>query len=157
MRRRFNSLKQTGDTIVEVLIAIAVVSGVLGATYSIMNKNMLLVRDNQERTEASKLAQSQLEVLKNTWDHTNPKDFPNQHNVSFCFAEDSSIIYLSAALPALEMGEDNLSEYAGGCVREEIYHVGVRYNAAPKTYTVTVRWDKIGGGRNEVAMVYRLS
>lgn len=159
MKHKLLKLKQNGDTIVEVLIAIAVVSGVLGATYSIMNRNMLLVRDNQERSEASKIAQSQLELLKNTWDHTNPNDFPSSHNVSFCFGPDRSIVYLSSALPDNNAADDELSAYDSACIQDDVYHIGIRINAtaATRTYIVTVRWDKIGGGRNEVAMAYRLS
>ena len=59
----FNS-SQRGDTIVEVLIAMAVASSVLGITYATMNRNLLITRGAQERTEAAKLAQGQLEILK---------------------------------------------------------------------------------------------
>src|SRR5690606_39104613 len=67
MRPVLQRRREAGDTIVEVLIAIAVVSSVLAITYSIMNRNLLTMRDNQERTEAMKLAQGQIEALRAKW------------------------------------------------------------------------------------------
>ena len=55
---------QRGDTIVEVLIAIAVISLILGGAYVTTNKSLMATRGAQERGNALKLAESQLEELK---------------------------------------------------------------------------------------------
>ena len=58
-------LNQQGDTIVEVLIAIAIVSFILVAAYVTANKNTLINQDTQERGQAMQLVTTQLEFLHN--------------------------------------------------------------------------------------------
>jgi prepilin-type N-terminal cleavage/methylation domain-containing protein len=54
-----------GDTMVEVLIAIAVVTLILGGAYVTTNRSLQATRAAQERSIALKLAESQIERLKN--------------------------------------------------------------------------------------------
>lgn len=56
---------QRGDTIVEVLIAIVVVSMVLVAAYVTTTRNVNGMQDTEEHSEALQLAQAQLEYLHN--------------------------------------------------------------------------------------------
>ena len=63
LARNGNS-RQRGDTIVEVLIAVTVVSMVLGGAYVTTNKSLLATRAAQEQSSALKLTESQLEQLK---------------------------------------------------------------------------------------------
>lgn len=58
------TLSQTGDTIVEVLIAMAVLSMVLGGAYVASNRSLAVSQQNQERAEALKLVEGQMEQLK---------------------------------------------------------------------------------------------
>ncbi len=53
-----------GDTIVEVLISIAIVSLVLAGAYVTTNRSLQATRGAQERAVALKLSESQLERLK---------------------------------------------------------------------------------------------
>lgn len=57
-------LGQRGDTIVEVLIAIAVVTGVLATSYAIVNYNSRSYQTGSERVEALKVAEQQIEKLR---------------------------------------------------------------------------------------------
>lgn len=151
----FRRLQQRGDTIVEVLIAIAVVSSVLAITYSIMNRNISTLRDNQERSEASKLAQSQIERLKSAWGSADPAAFPGEGNTQpFCMAPDVTHGFENSA-PATNMVDDNFSEYPDVCI-DGFYHSAIRYNDTHKSYIVTVRWDSVTGVRAEVVMGYKL-
>ena len=149
-------LKEKGDTIVEVLIAIAVVSSVLGIAYSIMNRNTLTVRDNQERSEASKIAQGQLELLKNAWDgKISQSSFDSLTSLdAFCLT--SSTTNAPVNHPEIL---DTITGYDSGCVQNVLYH----YFITKKTegggntgYTVTVRWDSLNSGTSEIVMAYRL-
>ena len=67
-----SKLTQRGDTIVEVLIAIAVASAILGGSYTIANKSSQQIRGAQERTEASKIAAGAVENLASTIASTSP-------------------------------------------------------------------------------------
>lgn len=61
LRRR---LGEKGDTIVEVLITITVISSVLVGAYITTNKNIASTQDAQERTQALKLVETQVENLR---------------------------------------------------------------------------------------------
>lgn len=60
------NLNQAGDTIVEVLIAVVVVSVVLVGAYTISNASLRQIRMAQERGEAQKLATGILEKQTGT-------------------------------------------------------------------------------------------
>ena len=55
---------QAGDTIVEVLIAMTIVSLVLAGAYASSNRNIRSTLDAQEHGQALKLAESQVEYLR---------------------------------------------------------------------------------------------
>lgn len=57
---------QQGDTIVEVLIAIAIVSLTLAGAYASVNRSSNATRTAQERGEALKWAETQVEQIKAT-------------------------------------------------------------------------------------------
>lgn len=59
-----NKLHQTGDTIVEVMVSLAIISMVLGASYAVANRSLRGVQTSQERTEASQIAQTMIETVK---------------------------------------------------------------------------------------------
>lgn len=61
---RMSRSRERGDTMVEVLVAIAVVALVLGGAYVTTNRSLQATRAAQERMVALKLAESQMERLK---------------------------------------------------------------------------------------------
>ncbi len=68
-------LKQTGDTIVEVLICLAIVSGGLTISYGTARRSLYQIRDAQERGEMLSLGQTELELLKNELNNDPQNDF----------------------------------------------------------------------------------
>lgn len=54
----------SGDTIVEVMLAIAVTSAVLAGAFVAVNRSLKAARSAQERGEAIKVAEAQIERLK---------------------------------------------------------------------------------------------
>src|SRR3990167_4326737 len=61
----FSKLKQRGDTIVEVMAAIAIMGLALGAAFALSNRSFHTAQNTEERTEALALAQGQIEFLRN--------------------------------------------------------------------------------------------
>lgn len=55
---------QRGDTIIEVLLAMSVIGLVIGASFGIANRSVRIGQDAQERSEALKLAETQVELFK---------------------------------------------------------------------------------------------
>ncbi|MDQ3065271.1 MAG: prepilin-type N-terminal cleavage/methylation domain-containing protein [bacterium] len=145
-----------GDTIVEVLIAVAIISLVLAVTYSTMTRNIATMRDNQERSEAARLAQGQLEALKAAWATT-----PGQSSVTsrwgsgFCMSG-SVAVSTGSGTVTTDASLDNLTAYDPQCT-SNFYSRGIRYNSTSKVFTIYTRWDRIGDGRrSETVIAYRL-
>lgn len=55
---------QRGDTIIEVMFAMVVIGFSLSIAFGIANKSIQTTQATQERTEAQKIAESQIELLK---------------------------------------------------------------------------------------------
>lgn len=99
-----------GDTIIEVLISIAILSTILVGAYVSVNRANMIIRDSQERLKALNIAQTQIESLV-SWYKTNsssnicPQQLIGSNNCSqtnFCInttniiAEVSSNCYVAS-------------------------------------------------------------
>ncbi|MDB5183073.1 MAG: hypothetical protein JWO47_857 [Candidatus Saccharibacteria bacterium] len=156
MLRQRKSLLERGDTIVEVLISIAVAGLVLAITYSTMNRNLLVTQASQERTEATKIAQGQLELIKA---HNDTGDTTITSG-TFCLDASST-----TAIPGFTGGSplpslpDNFANYPAGCRGKGLngfYNIGITTNSG--IYKVFVRWDSVlgNGQQDQVIMVYEI-
>lgn len=133
---------QEGDTIVEVLISLAVLGMIVAGAYSIVNAALRNSRQAQERSEATKIAESQVETIK---------AIPNQTG-RFCFNGSTKIAF--SETPPADFQQDDFTTYPEQCKGfNSLYNVFVDKTA--ETYTVTVRWDRIGGGKEQAQLVYR--
>lgn len=56
--------KQAGDTIVEVLMAIVVISVIIAGAYQVTNQGLRIGQNAIERTQASEVSEGQAEVLR---------------------------------------------------------------------------------------------
>jgi type II secretory pathway pseudopilin PulG len=154
---------QSGDTIIEVLIAIAVSASVIALVYATMNKNALITRSNQERIEAVRLAQTQVESLRlHTSDPDTAVSLPSA--AGFCLSNDT-VVLLNGGVPTQDISLDDFVSYGdstSGCV-QGFYHFGIRRDATDtRLFTVYVRWEKLGGSsdntninRDQVLLSYR--
>jgi type II secretory pathway component PulJ len=153
MKHLFNH--SAGDTIVEVLIAMAVASSVLGGAYVVVNRTMANTRQAQEHTEALQLANGQIErliKLTASGSSTALQAAPTYK----CISEaDNSIINQ----PALVKTDSN--SYAAGCknLGSVNYRLALEYvidSTGSKFYRVYVIWPSAtGNGDDQVSLVYR--
>lgn len=141
-----------GDTIVEVLIAIAVISSVVGSAYAITNNSVQSNSLSQQRSKATKVAQTQLEMLKVwTGNITNtPSAFDE---TKFCFYNDATGMKLeriSAPVPT-----NNNTDYPVNCRQDgELYMVGIS-RSTDDIFTAHVNWDGATGNRDSVSLAYK--
>jgi prepilin-type N-terminal cleavage/methylation domain-containing protein len=140
----FNN-KQSGDTIIEVLLAMSVIGLVLGAAFGIANRSVQIGQDAQERTEALKIAESQLEIFKsefagNTDLQTQLEDSP------FCLDNSKAI------LDIIESSEPECSGINGNG-QTGLYNVSIippgALNDPTGAYEFRVTWTRLGGTSNE--------
>ena len=141
--RRIKARWNRGDTILEVLIAIAVVSSILGSVFVLANRTAQNSRQAQEHQEALKYASSQIELL-NEYLRQSGGDRPT--GSSFCMQQ--------AVLAPLDYtGEAPAQcQYDNGAYD---YSFKVSYDATNKVYIVTVTWPGATGSVDSVALAYR--
>jgi len=149
MLRKSLARQEHGDTLVEVLIAMAVISLVLAGAYVTTNRSLLAARDAQERGNALKLVESQIEQLKGV------------------VANDPDAIFVSAPSPfciintnAVTTSTDPKCKVDGSgnpTTVEPAYELGIVRDAGTDTFTITNRWTSVRGDvTNQVQMKYRM-
>jgi len=132
-------LSDKGDTLVEVLLAIAIVSFILVAAYVTANRNTLLNQDTQERSQALQLATSQLEFLHNTSVGSN-NCFDTMGTPVGTPGNNASCIVKADGTPA-------------GTV-QPAYTIAITSSGA--TYRVQVSWDSLASNtRSSVSLYYQ--
>jgi len=141
-------LSQRGDTIVEVLISIGVVSLVLGGAFVVTNRSLQATREAQERQNSLKLVQGQLERLKSVVATTPDSIFGSSAPASYCITSTNTVVASSNA--ACAVGPDG-----SPTAIEPIFHLSV--SRSTNTFTVKNVWANThGDGQNNVEMEYRL-
>lgn len=153
----------SGDTIIEVLIAIAVSASVIALTYITMNKNIAITQANQDRIEATRIIQSQIEALRVS--HHDILQSLTIPNAPFCFNA-GRITELPLGAVNDNLTSDDYSLYGDdlvGCSNGD-YRIGVKGDTVDaRQYVIYVRWDRTGGrsktiyeNRDEIKMTYRV-
>lgn len=129
---------QRGDTIVEVLMAIVVVSVVLVAAYQTTVRNIDGMESTQEHSEALQLAQAQLEYLHNaTQQPTNGECYPS-----------------GGGAP---VGGSSCLVDASGSPTSVLPQFKLAFSSVGSTFEMTVSWASIQSGTttNYVSLYYQ--
>lgn len=155
---------QAGDTIVEVLLALAIIGLVLGAAYGTAERSIRVVRQSHERSEALKVGENQIETIKSRTSDSDPVVRGEIFSTSedFCIAIDGSLQQFPAGFSLrdyIDIGatgtpEDFSAQYPANCQIGGLYFVNVQYDSSQDRFTVTTRWDRIGGGVDESVLYY---
>lgn len=138
MRRLKHS--QVGDTIIEVMLAIAIVGMVLGASYSTATRALRTGRFAQEQTEALKLAESQIEKIKYIAGLDISKTPPDLFDTS---TPDKKIFCIDDSVPFNKV-LTTVDTPAASCKNiSGLYTVRIEYGGPPEdTFLVTVNWER---------------
>ncbi|MEI6480790.1 MAG: prepilin-type N-terminal cleavage/methylation domain-containing protein [Candidatus Saccharibacteria bacterium] len=111
------TLNQAGDTIVEVLIAVVVVSVVLVGAYTISNASLRQIRMSQERTEAQKIAVGELEKFTKCDPIPTPPPVPTSgpnYTVTYSCAADTNTFTTTVKWDGLNGLPQEVSMYYRG-------------------------------------------
>jgi type II secretory pathway pseudopilin PulG len=159
--------KQSGDTIVEVMVAMVILMMVLVGAYVTANRSMNSERDAQEHAEALTIAQGQVEDLHAGYQLTDSGGGSN-----LCF---------NSTNPALSTGGQNCYENSNGnfcqalsddsnCLPSSAYWYQIQDSQIlpeitllstthpplmSPTYEVLVSWPNINGATDTVQLYYR--
>jgi type II secretory pathway pseudopilin PulG len=136
---------QRGDTIVEVLISIAVISLVLGGAYVTTNTSLMSTRAAQEQGDALKLVEGQIEQIKGAVnDGVAATSLPGS---GFCMRNG-----VAESVPAnCKVKAD--STLASGST-QPAYQISITRNT--NKFTITNRWITVAGDNSSVQMTYRV-
>ena len=172
-------LRQRGDTILEVMVCVAVIGLVLTTAFSLSNKSSTSQLKAQERSTALNIAETQLELLKS---FAAVNDLPTDSY--FCMEVDSNPANITGAkpvpltgtnLPSSNKDSDLDTDYPNECRFDRNSVAGnpadILYDviiwspdksaliggAGNTPYGITVRWDVAGGGpKEELKTFYNL-
>lgn len=134
--RKLIHLQQTGDTIVEVLIVLAIVGLALSVSYATANRSLAGVQQAQEHNEALQLAATQLESLR---------VYAQQQGSSFTWTS-GDCLSAGAVYPPSDAHCQNINSR---------YNLSI--NSASAVYKVLVQWpDVTGDGQDQVSLSYKV-
>lgn len=147
-----------GDTIVEVLIAMAVASSVLGGAYVVVNRTMANTRQSQEHTEALQIANQQIESIGLLAKSDTPSSlFSDVVTVHCASSVDGSLIEMPGvtALPAAETAYPTACKGLG---TNGFYRTAFIYVKADNNFKVYVNWLGATGKTtpDEVTITYKV-
>lgn len=135
------SRRQAGDTIVEVLIAISIVSLVLTSAYIVTNKNSQTMQAIQEKTQAQKLVERQIELLRSAT--TTPSTL-------FCFSDDLG----TTATDMTQCTFDQNGQFTNDTSSVQ-YKMSISPNTpSANTFQISATWVRLGGGSGNITMSY---
>ncbi len=149
--------RQNGDTIVEVMISLAILTLVLGGAYYTANQSYRNDRDSQEHAEALTIAQTQLEELRAVGSIAADKQ---------CIGADltpSSDCEVNSSNTSLISDGSQCTPYCYMVKISKVTSTSTTYTppSAPtvylNTYDINVTWTALGGaGTDSVSLYYRV-
>lgn len=149
--KHWNQVRERGDTLVEVLIAISVVSLILGGAYVTTNRSLLATRAAEERGNALKLAESQVEQLKGLAKSDPDAIFGAGTPSPFCIAGQPGAVVIGTSA---ECRVDAAGQPTG---TEPIYELSIIRGSDGNTFTVVNEWtDPSGQIVDNLQLIYRV-
>ncbi len=155
--------KQNGDTIIEVMISLAILMLVLGGAYYTASQSYRNDRDSQEHTEALTIAQSQLEELRVIGSIA-----ANEQCIGTNLTPSNACDVNSSDTTLIGNGSQ-CTPYCYTVKISKVTSTSITYSvpqppppsAAPpvdlNTYDINVTWTAIGGtGKDSVSLYYRM-
>lgn len=146
-----------GDTIVEVLIAMAVASSVMGGAFVVVNRTMANTRQAQEHSEALQLANGQIErIIKLAT--VNAAAVKSQAPRYMCADQTDGHLITQPTLTATEPITAGDSSYANDCkgIGSVQYRIAFKYDLPNDFFKVYITWPSAtGNGYDQVNLSYR--
>lgn len=145
------SLKQRGDTIVEVIAVLAILGLAVSIAYATANTSLLDARQAQENSQAAERVATQIEDLIVM--SANPS--VPVGNYIFGYAADTPFCIDSTNANAIKLSDAT----SGQCQYDSLYNISITGpgSASGGLFTVTASWPDVEGhGTDTVTLSYRL-
>lgn len=142
--------RSRGDTIVEVLLAMSIIGLVLGAAFGIANRSVSIGQDAQDRTEALKINETQLELFRSSYKDTSAVN-TRTNTQPFCF--DTSIIAIT-----VEDASSDKCTAVNGNGQKGYYSISITppdpVVTNSRSYVFMVTWQRQGSSDNSNSTIY---
>jgi type II secretory pathway pseudopilin PulG len=154
MQIPIKKLDPRGDTIVEVLIVLAILSTAFVLSYSTANKALVKARNSQEHTAALGVLNAQVELVRNAYANQT-SGLPASAGQFFCMASPDTVKLLPAV--PTDPTTDNLTAYPAECLKGNLYSVSIAFDPMLSSYTFRSRWAGYGTlGVQQEELSYRI-
>lgn len=151
-----------GDTIVEVLISVTIISFVLGAAYLLTSQSLQAGLAARERTEALNYVQGQIERLKSAKEQLSQTDFNNTYHKttaaeSYCLVIDPATNTVTKKLTSdtnkvCSIDPDHPN--GGNDARYRLSTTYISSGANAETFKFSANWERVGKATPESADIY---
>lgn len=161
-------LNNSGDTIIEVLIVLAILSFAFAMSLATANRGLGQSRNAEEHSEALGTLVSQVEQLR-TAVGAQVSSLPTNPSKSFCMQGATTPVIFSGAVPSSADQETNYNEYPAACKFSAAggafnYNESITYEPNGSSsqdnlayYDVRIRWDGAGTlGKQQVEFTYKI-
>lgn len=147
--------KQAGDTIVEVMMVLAVLGLSFGISYATANRSLHESRNSEERGQALAMLGKQVELLRTTVTSSEtlvPSTDTAKKNKPFCLDENGKVAWFTMA-----DGTENPA-----CISsDKLYKMNIVFKddgtSTGGVYVATINWDGVGTlGKQQVQLKYGL-
>ena len=154
MLTKLTRLRDRGDTIVEVMVVLAVLGLAIGISYATANRSLLATRGAQENSQATELLQAQIEQVRALSTVTGSAIYTTLFN-RFCI--DTSNLSVVAFPNSGPLTQTNTTTYPAACGPiNTYYYISVSYNNADDSFTAKAYWaDVQGQGLDSSTLIYR--
>lgn len=155
LSRNVRRLNHAGDTIVEVLVVLAVLGLAIGISFATANRSLLATRAAQENSQATGYLQAQIEELRYLAPSASGQNIFLQ-NEFFCINTTSNTVVTGFSGGFSQTALTNFSNYPNTCVRS-FYHIAIAYSTTGDTFTLTAYWNDVQGqGQDTATLSYRV-
>jgi len=150
-----------GDTIVEVLIAMAVAAAVMGSVFGVVNRTLKNARQAQEHGEALKIGESQVERIKQL-SHDSPTTLFSASPKTHCTTSDGSLINFNPSVNDVPGTDESLFPAECKNLGSVGYRTGFTYEAGSPAistddvFRVYVIWPGVTGLTDQVSLSYKV-
>ncbi len=135
-----------GDTLVEVILATALISATIGIAVSMSNRNLQTGTSAGQRSQALAIAQDQIERIKNAYLTNSPTLDSYKIDKPFCILGDGA--------------EEDVSKSGSKCANfgSSPYSITVNYNKTTLVFTTDVSWSSNSNntGQDQLTLYYKL-
>ena len=135
-----------GDTLVEVILATALISATIGIAVSMSNRNLQTGVSAAQRSQALALAQDQVERIKNAYLTSSSALGTYKINKAFCILADGS-------QEDVEASDSKCANFNGGQ-----YSISINYGASSQVFSTTITWPSNSNtsGSDQLQLYYKL-